>query len=236
MALTRTRTTVACLAALAVGTGALADQGTALATGMADDTALMRAIDVNDDLATSVAVQADAQRKAADEARRAAEAEAKTKREREARAARERAARSAAQARKRLITWVKPVSAAISTPYHATSSLWSSGYHTGTDFAVAGGTPVGSVGRGTVVQAGYDGSYGNDVVIRMSDGVYTLYGHLSSIDVAIGQSVIPGQRIGLSGATGNVTGPHLHFEVRTTQSYGSDIDPVAYLRAHGVFV
>jgi murein DD-endopeptidase MepM/ murein hydrolase activator NlpD len=232
MALTRTRTTLACLAVLAVGTGALADQGTALATGKADDTVLLRAIDINDDLATSVAVQADAQRKVADEARRKAEAEAKAKRE----AARERAARSAAQARKRLTTWVKPVSAAISTRYHATSSLWSSGYHTGTDFAVAGGTPVGSVGRGTVVQAGYDGSYGNDVIIKMSDGMYTLYGHLSSIDVVIGQSVIPGQRIGLSGATGNVTGPHLHFEVRTTQSYGSDVDPVAYLRAHGVFV
>jgi murein DD-endopeptidase MepM/ murein hydrolase activator NlpD len=87
-----------------------------------------------------------------------------------------------------------------------------------------------------VVQAGYDGSYGNDVIIRMPDGMYTLYGHLSSINVSVGQSVIPGQRIGLSGATGNVTGPHLHFEVRTTQSYGSDVDPVAYLRSHGVSV
>jgi murein DD-endopeptidase MepM/ murein hydrolase activator NlpD len=52
----------------------------------------------------------------------------------------------------------------------------------------------------------------------------------------VGQSVTPGQQIALSGATGNVTGPHLHFEARTTAEYGSDIDPVAYLRSHGVGV
>ncbi|MGO4423165.1 M23 family metallopeptidase [Streptomyces sp. MCAF7] len=51
---------------------------------------------------------------------------------------------------------------------------------------------------------------------------------------SVGQTVTPGQQIGLSGATGNVTGPHLHFEARTSPDYGSDIDPVAYLRSHGV--
>jgi murein DD-endopeptidase MepM/ murein hydrolase activator NlpD len=64
--------------------------------------------------------------------------------------------------------------------------------------------------------------------------MYTQYGHLSSVGVAVGQKVVPGQQIGLSGATGNVTGPHLHFEARTTSEYGSDVDPVAYLRGHGV--
>jgi murein DD-endopeptidase MepM/ murein hydrolase activator NlpD len=73
-------------------------------------------------------------------------------------------------------------------------------------------------------------------VIKMHDGTYTMYGHLSSIGVSVGQSVTPGQQIGLSGATGNTTGPHLHFEARTTAEYGSDIDPVGYLRSHGVNV
>jgi murein DD-endopeptidase MepM/ murein hydrolase activator NlpD len=73
-------------------------------------------------------------------------------------------------------------------------------------------------------------------VIKMHDGTYTQYGHLSSIGVSVGQAVEPGQQIGLSGATGNVTGPHLHFEARTSPEYGSDMDPVAYLRSHGVNV
>jgi murein DD-endopeptidase MepM/ murein hydrolase activator NlpD len=130
--------------------------------------------------------------------------------------------------------WMKPVSSYVSTPYHATSSLWASGYHTGADFVAATGTPVRAIGPATVVQAGWGGSYGNSVILRMSDGMYVLYGHLSSIGVSAGQSVSAGKQLGLSGATGNVTGPHLHFEVRTTQNYGSDVDPVAYLRKHGV--
>ncbi len=98
------------------------------------------------------------------------------------------------------------------------------------------GTPVHSVAAGTVVSAGWDGSYGNDVIVRHADGRYTLYGHLSQTLVSAGQSVTEGQQIGVSGATGNVTGPHLHFEVRTTPDYGSDIDPVAYMSAHGVSI
>jgi murein DD-endopeptidase MepM/ murein hydrolase activator NlpD len=131
----------------------------------------------------------------------------------------------------------KPVGdAAIGTPYHAAGSNWSSGYHTGVDFLVNSGTPVHSVAAGTVVHAGADGAYGNDVIIRHADGKYTLYGHLTNPVVTVGQTVASGQEIGISGATGNVTGPHLHFEVRTTPDYGSDIDPVAYLAAHGVTV
>ncbi|MEU5634428.1 M23 family metallopeptidase [Streptomyces rishiriensis] len=153
----------------------------------------------------------------------------------EEREARVRAAREAE--RKRLNTFVIPITGSyVSTGYQASSSLWSSGSHTGIDFHAASGTTVHAVGSGTVVETGWGGAYGNQIVIRMNDGTYTQYGHLSSIEVSVGQHVTPGQRIGLSGATGNVTGPHLHFEARTTPDYGSDMDPVAYLRKHGVNV
>jgi len=129
---------------------------------------------------------------------------------------------------------VAPVNAAMGTPYRAAGSSWSKGYHTGVDFPVPTGTSVKAVGAGHVVSAGWGGSFGYQVVIRQADGRYTQYAHLSAISVKAGQSVSGGQRIGRSGSTGNSTGPHLHFEVRTGPGFGSDIDPVAYLRAGGV--
>ncbi|MFI0235909.1 peptidoglycan DD-metalloendopeptidase family protein [Streptomyces sp. NPDC016845] len=129
---------------------------------------------------------------------------------------------------------VAPVSAGIGTPYHAAGSSWSKGYHTGVDFAVPTGTSVKAVAAGRVVAAGWGGSYGYQVVIRHADGRYSQYAHLSALSVKAGQGVVEGQRIARSGSTGNSTGPHLHFEVRTGPGFGSDIDPLAYLRAHGV--
>ncbi|MDX3714749.1 LysM peptidoglycan-binding domain-containing M23 family metallopeptidase [Streptomyces europaeiscabiei] len=126
--------------------------------------------------------------------------------------------------------------ATVGTAYKTAGSMWSSGYHTGVDFVAPTGTTLKSVGAGTVVSAGWGGAYGNQVVIKLADGYYAQYAHLSSISVSAGQSVSGGQQIGLSGATGNVTGPHLHFEIRTTPNYGSDIDPLAYLRSKGVSV
>ena len=130
-----------------------------------------------------------------------------------------------------------PVSGAtIGTAYHVAGSMWASGYHTGVDFVVPTGTPLKAVGAGTVVSAGWGGAYGNQVVVKLADGYYAQYAHLSSLSVSSGQTVTVGQQIGLSGATGNVTGPHLHFEIRTTPDYGSDVDPIAYLRSKGVSV
>jgi LysM repeat protein len=126
--------------------------------------------------------------------------------------------------------------ATLGTPYHQAGSMWISGYHTGQDFIVPTGTPVHAVAAGTVVTAGWGGAYGNQVVLQHADGRYTQYGHMSSLNVSAGQTVTEGQQIGVSGATGNATGPHLHFEARTTPDYGSDIDPLAYLRSHGVAV
>ncbi|MFJ8862002.1 peptidoglycan DD-metalloendopeptidase family protein [Streptomyces sp. NPDC102451] len=133
--------------------------------------------------------------------------------------------------------WTTPVeNPNVTTQYRASGASWSSGYHTGSDFQAASGTSVRSIGEGTVVSAGWSGSYGNEVVIQHSDGMYSQYAHLSSLEVSAGQTVTGGQQIGLSGTTGNSTGPHLHFEVRTGPSYGSDVDPIAYLRSHGVSI
>ncbi|WP_335939643.1 transglycosylase family protein [Streptomyces sp. PTD5-9] len=130
---------------------------------------------------------------------------------------------------------VAPVAAGIGTPYHR-AGAWASGYHTGIDFPVPTGTTVKAISSGTVVSAGWAGAYGYQVVIRHGDGKYSQYAHLSALHVREGRHVSAGQRIARSGSTGNVTGPHLHFEIRTGPGYGSDIDPLAYLRAGGVSV
>jgi murein DD-endopeptidase MepM/ murein hydrolase activator NlpD len=199
-------------------------------------TGLLRAAGIGESVAARIDAQALAQEKAA--ARRAAEEAARKEAAAQAERAREAKERAAREAeRKRLNTFVMPITGSyVSTSYQASSSLWSSGSHTGIDFHAATGTSVHAVGAGTVVETGWGGAYGNQVVLKMNDGTYTQYGHLSSIGVTVGQQVTAGQQIALSGATGNVTGPHLHFEARTTAEYGSDIDPVAYLRGHGVNV
>ncbi|WP_282692649.1 transglycosylase family protein [Streptomyces sp. CC208A] len=129
-----------------------------------------------------------------------------------------------------------PVSADTGTRYGKPGSSWSSGYHTGVDFPVPTGTTVKAVADGKIVSAGWGGAYGYQIVVRHDDGRYSQYAHLSAVSVREGQRVSGGQRIGRSGSTGNSTGPHLHFEVRTGPGYGSDIDPLAYLRARGVSI
>ncbi|MFE3253558.1 M23 family metallopeptidase [Streptomyces sp. NPDC059209] len=222
---------------------ALAAEAEATLAKEAAPAAPARAIVIDDSLAATIDAQADAQRLAAHKAAKAraaarAEAEAKRKAEaraKEAREEKERAARAAE--RERLNAYRLPVAgSSATTGYRTGGALWSSGSHSGVDFRAASGTPVVAVGAGTVVEAGWGGAYGNNVVIRMNDGTYTQYGHLSSIGVNVGQGVSPGTSIGLSGSTGNSTGPHLHFEARTSAEYGTDIDPLAYLRAHGVGV
>ncbi|MDX3227754.1 transglycosylase family protein [Streptomyces sp. ME19-01-6] len=122
------------------------------------------------------------------------------------------------------------------TAYRAAGSSWSSGYHTGVDFPVGIGTSVKAVGAGRVVSAGWADAYGYEVVIQHPDGRYSQYAHLSQLSVRAGQQLSGGQQVGRSGSTGNATGPHLHFEIRTGPGYGSDINPLAYLRSHGVSI
>ncbi|MFD9724481.1 M23 family metallopeptidase [Streptomyces sp. NPDC059072] len=177
--------------------------------------------------AAKAQAEADAKQQAA-EAKRLAEAKAKAERDAAERAARE-------EERKRLNTFVAPVDGSyVSTQYHAGGGMWSSGSHTGIDFHADEGTSVHAVGAGVVVEAGWGGAYGNNVVIKHNDGTYTQYGHMLRLNVSVGQQVTAGQQIGLSGSTGNSSGPHLHFEARTGAKYGSDINPLAYLRSHGV--
>ncbi|MGW2212451.1 M23 family metallopeptidase [Streptomyces sp. NPDC001781] len=230
----RTTATAAGVAALTTGVvGTLAASPAIAADNSVENTGLTPVIAVSDTLADEIAAQATAQKATAE--RRAAEEAAERAAAERAREAKERAARKAE--RERLNSFVMPITGSyVSTAYQSSSSLWSSGSHTGIDFHAASGTTVHAAGAGTVVSTGWGGAYGNEIVIRMADGMYTQYGHLSSIGVTVGQRVIPGQQIALSGATGNVTGPHLHFEARTGPDYGSDIDPVAYLRKHGVNV
>ena len=94
--------------------------------------------------------------------------------------------------------------------------------HTGIDIASNQGTAVYASDGGSVTLAGWNGGYGNCIMIDHGNGYVTLYGHLSSISVSVGQTVSQGATIGAVGSTGNSTGPHLHFEVLKN---GTRIDP-----------
>lgn len=121
-------------------------------------------------------------------------------------------------------------------------------WHNGLDFAASIGTPILAAEAGTVAAQGNEdlycprGAYGKFIVINHTDGLTTLYGHLSKILVKAGQTVARGQLIAYSGNTGDVTGPHLHFTVYAQSTYylanskscgplpeGGDLDPAGYL-------
>ena len=118
----------------------------------------------------------------------------------------------------------------IGTRYGEAGKWWSSGYHTGVDFPVGTGTAVYAVGDGQVFDTGYNSAYGNFVEIYHGNNVYSFYAHASRVNVSKGQKVSKGQQIMSSGATGNVSGPHLHFEIRTPgYGYSSCVNPMPYL-------
>ncbi|MGW2567708.1 M23 family metallopeptidase [Streptomyces sp. NPDC001537] len=183
--------------------------------------------------ASAVKAQAAAQAKAAANAKKAAQAAAAKK------AAAEKAAKAAAA--RKAASWMHPVAKyRLSASFNQAGGMWQS-THSGQDFAVPSGTDVVAAHGGTVVKAGGNGAgdgpaYGNAIVIRHGNGTYSQYAHLSRIDVRVGQVVATGQHIARSGNTGNSSGPHLHFEIRTNPNYGSAVDPVAFLRAKGVTV
>ncbi|MET9433719.1 M23 family metallopeptidase [Streptomyces sp. NPDC006551] len=186
------------------------------------------------DAAEKAAVEKAAAEKAAEEAaakataaeKAAAEAKKKAEEEAAAKAEAERLAKLAA-------SYALPTSSyTITSTFGESGSMWSSGYHTGLDLAAPTGTPVKAVHGGTIKSAGWSGSYGYRIVLELEDGTEVWYCHLSSMTVGAGQSVGTGETIGRVGATGNVTGPHLHLEVHTPG--GSGVDPSAWLRGKGL--
>jgi hypothetical protein len=122
--------------------------------------------------------------------------------------------------------WRKPVAVGYGTPFGKAGSMWSSGHHTGLDFPAAVGTAVRAVADGTVSQVASGGPYGKHVQISHGGGLSSLYAHMSRIMTRLHARVSQGQQIGKVGATGNVTGPHLHLEARLN---GRSVDPMRYL-------
>ncbi|MEV0239632.1 M23 family metallopeptidase [Streptomyces sp. NPDC050674] len=222
----RTRATV-----LAAGLGVSVALGAGVASA-ADTTAASGA-------ASAVQAQAAAQAKAAKAEAVKAEKAAKTAAAKKA--AEKKAAAKKAAAKKAKPSWVDPVKKyTLSASFAQNGGMWAH-KHSGQDFAVPSGTQVVATHGGTVVKAGGNGAgdgpaYGNAVVIKHGNGTYSQYAHLSKVEVRIGQIVKTGQEIAKSGNTGNSSGPHLHFEIRTTPNYGSAVDPVKFLRAKGVTV
>lgn len=125
--------------------------------------------------------------------------------------------------------WIKPVNAPYGTPFGKAGSMWSSGRHTGLDFPAATGKGVVAVDTGRVASVGGSGPYGNHVTVDHGGGLASMYAHLSRVNAKPG-AILQGGSIGAVGATGNVTGPHLHLEAREK---GRAVDPMKYLQGSG---
>ncbi|MDT0458753.1 M23 family metallopeptidase [Streptomyces sp. DSM 41527] len=179
----------------------------------------------------TAAKAADAHQKSAEKAaaaKKAAELEAKREAEE---AARQKA--EAARLAKLAQNFIAPVSSfTLTASFGQAGDRWAAD-HTGQDFAAPTGTPVKAVHSGTITQAGWAGSYGYRIVLTLDDGTELWFCHLSSMVKTSGK-VSTGDVIGRVGATGNVTGPHLHLEVRPDA--GDPIDPMPWLRDHGIKV
>jgi len=128
--------------------------------------------------------------------------------------------------------WVLPAQGyRLTARYGQSSGLWSAN-HTGLDFAAPSGTPIRAIANGVITSTGNDGAYGYKTVQTLSDGTEIWYCHQSEVGVSVGQKVVQGTQIGRIGSTGNVTGPHLHLEVRP--GGGDPVDPYPAFLFHGV--
>ena len=147
-----------------------------------------------------------------------------------ARAARtaKRKAAAEAKAEREGKRWVRPIHT-----WHITSGFgWRWGKtHDGIDLGAATGTPIYAMSKGTVIGSFYDSSFGNKVEIKYWDGSISWYGHMSKRIAQKGDTVMPGELVGLVGNTGHSFGSHLHFEMQKTTVNDSPIDPIAVAEA-----
>jgi murein DD-endopeptidase MepM/ murein hydrolase activator NlpD len=181
--------------------------------------------------AVADAAQKEADAAAAKAAKEAQEKAAAAKKKAEEEAAKKAEAERLAELAKQ---YTLPTSSyTITSTFGQAGSLWSSGYHTGLDFAAPTGTLIKAVHSGTITEAGWAGSYGYRTILTLDDGTEVWFCHQSSISVSVGQKVGTGDVIGRVGATGNVTGAHLHLEVHPDGS-ANGIDPAAWLRGKGL--
>ncbi len=224
---------VAALVAAGLGASVAFGSGVALAADTGASVAEFPAFASVAALDGALNKQAETQLKVAEKEKQAAE-QAKKDAAKRAEDARKKAEAS----RKRANGWVAPVAGyQIGQPFGKAGKMWAH-THSGQDLVVNTGTSVMAVHGGTVVKAGPNGggdgpAYGNAIVIKHDDNTYSQYAHLSQVKVSVGQTVTTGQQIGLSGSTGNSSGPHLHFEIRTTPNYGTAVEPVGFMKAHG---
>ncbi|MFE3524921.1 M23 family metallopeptidase [Streptomyces sp. NPDC059161] len=210
-------------------------------TGLSTAEAEQGATDAGEALRARILQQAEQQKAGAvAEAKAAAQKAAAEKAAAEAKAKQDAAAAKAAAKKaeeerlaKLAASFSLPVgSYTITSTFGEAGSMWASGHHTGLDFAAPTGTPIKAVHSGTVKSAGWAGAYGYRTVITLDDGSELWFCHQSSIAVSAGQKVATGDVIGRVGATGNVTGPHLHLEVHTPD--GTGIDPMTWLQSKGL--
>ena len=122
-------------------------------------------------------------------------------------------------------TFVYPYYGRLTSPF-GYRSLFGGEMHTGIDLAGPAGSPIVAADGGVVIMAGWNGGYGNCVMISHGNGVTTLYGHCSKLLVTEGQAVAKGELIARVGSTGRSTGPHVHFEIRID---GTPVNPLKYL-------
>jgi murein DD-endopeptidase MepM/ murein hydrolase activator NlpD len=130
--------------------------------------------------------------------------------------------------------WRRPSYAGVVSPF---GMRWGR-MHKGIDFGAGYNAPIYAIGDGIVVGAGYlsgESGYGQITLVAHPNGITSAYAHQARIFVQPGEHVKAGQLIGLVGSTGESTGAHLHFEIRTS-THGGQLNPVPWLRKHGVYV